>query len=220
MAQRITKRVTSENTKRMFADALKGTLRKKCLSQITVKELVASCGVNHKTFYYHFRDIYDLVHWMLDCETESLRHGLDATNGYEDIVRYLIDYIRANGYMLNCLCNAIGKQEFYAFIHEDLSDIVRRLVLTETERQGVDPEDPYIAFLCDFLAKALSGMLLDYLVVGTTETGEEELVHYVVYTFRTTVETLLARLTELPRDAEGTDRKKGGASPGKPGTSR
>lgn len=213
-------RVTSENTKRMFADALKGALQKKCLSQITVKELVASCGVNHKTFYYHFRDIYDLVHWMLDCETEPLRRGLDATNSYEDVVRYLLDYIRENGYMLNCLCNAIGKQEFYAFIHEDLSEIVRRLVLTETERQGVDPDDPYIAFLCGFLAKALSGMLLDYLVVGATETGEDELVRYVVYTFRTTVGALLSGLAELPRRAEGTSRQKNGASPGKPGASR
>lgn len=213
-------RVTSENTKRMFADALKGALQKKSLSQITVKELVASCGVNHKIFYYHFRDIYDLVHWMLDRETEALRRGADATGSYEDAVRYLLGYIRANGYMLNCLCNAIGKQEFYAFIHEDLTDIVRRLVLAEAARQGVDPGHPYIAFLCGFLTKALSGLLLDYLVDGATATGEDELVRYVVYTFRTTVGALLAGIAELPRKAEGKNRSKNGETPGKPGASR
>lgn len=187
-------RVTSENTKRMFADALKSTLKKKNLSQITVKELVAGCGVNHKTFYYHFRDIYDLVHWMLGRETEEILRGANAEGSYEDAVRYLLGYIRENGYMLNCLYNAIGKQQFHAFIYDDLSGTVRRLVLAETERAAVDGGHPYISFLCDFLTKALSGMLLDYLVGGEGEGDEDELVRYVVYTFRTAVGALLTGL--------------------------
>ena len=33
-------------------------MEKKPLSKITVSEIIADCGVNRKTFYYHFEDIY------------------------------------------------------------------------------------------------------------------------------------------------------------------
>lgn len=187
-------RVTSENTKRMFADALKRALKKKSLSQITVKELVLSCGVNHKTFYYHFRDIYDLVHWTLDRETVEILRGADLTGDYEEVIRYLLGYIRENSYMLNCLCNAIGKQQFTTFIRDDLADTVQRLVLEEANAMGVAKTHPYLPFLCDFLTGALTDMLIDYLTGDDDAQSESELVRYVVYTFRVSVQALLAGL--------------------------
>ncbi len=185
-------RVTSENTKRMFADALKHALKKKSLSQITVKELVLACGVNHKTFYYHFRDIYDLVHWTLDRETVEILRGADQTGNYEAVIHYLLGYIRENSYMLNCLCNAIGKQQFTTFIRGDLADTVQRLVLEEASASGVAKTHPYLPFLCDFLTGALTDMLIDYLTGDDDAQSESRLVRYVVYTFRVSVQALLA----------------------------
>lgn len=215
-------RVTSENTKRMFADALKCALKKKSLSQITVKELVAACGVNHKTFYYHFRDIYDLVHWMLDRETTEVLRGADTHGDYEGVIRYLLGYIHDNNDMLNCLYSAIGKQRFYAFIYTDLADTVRLLVAGEAERQGIDPRHPYIPFLCNFLTGALTGMLIDDLTEGGTAQQETDPARYVVYTFRVTVKALLAGLDQAER--AGKEKPKNvsgdGETPGKPGTSR
>ena len=192
----MSERVTSENTKRMFADALKRALKKKSLSQITVKELVLSCGVNHKTFYYHFRDIYDLVHWTLDRETVEILRGADLTGDYEEVIRYLLAYIRENSYMLNCLCNAIGKQQFTTFIRDDLADTVQRLVLEEANAMGVAKTHPYLPFLCDFLTGALTDMLIDYLTGDDDAQSESELVRYVVYTFRVSVQALLAGLDD------------------------
>ena len=48
-------------TKKLLADGLKELLEKKTLDKITVKELVATCGVNRQTFYYNFQDIYELL---------------------------------------------------------------------------------------------------------------------------------------------------------------
>ena len=31
--------------------------------KITVTDIAEDCGINRMTFYYHFRDIYDLVEW-------------------------------------------------------------------------------------------------------------------------------------------------------------
>ena len=53
--------VTSLNTKKALAAALKELMTKKPLSKITVSDIISVCGVNRKTFYYHFQDIYDLL---------------------------------------------------------------------------------------------------------------------------------------------------------------
>ena len=53
----------SEITKRALENALKTLLLKKPLNKITISDVTEECGVNRMTFYYHFKDIYDLVEW-------------------------------------------------------------------------------------------------------------------------------------------------------------
>ena len=53
----------AKNTKLSLSTALLELLEAKPLDKITVTELVKKCGVNRQTFYYNFRDIYDLVEW-------------------------------------------------------------------------------------------------------------------------------------------------------------
>ncbi len=51
-------------TKICFADAMKEMMKEKELSQIRVKDICKSCGMDRRTFYYHFIDKYDLVAWI------------------------------------------------------------------------------------------------------------------------------------------------------------
>ena len=39
-------------------------LLQKPLNKITINDITEDCGVNRMTFYYHFKDIYDLVDCM------------------------------------------------------------------------------------------------------------------------------------------------------------
>ncbi|WP_240928830.1 TetR family transcriptional regulator [Streptococcus alactolyticus] len=50
-------------TKRALEEALKRLLLEKPLSKITIQDLADECGISRMTFYYHFKDIYDLVEW-------------------------------------------------------------------------------------------------------------------------------------------------------------
>ena len=53
----------SQITKHALEASLKNILLKKPLNKITVKDIADDCGINRMTFYYHFKDIYDLVEW-------------------------------------------------------------------------------------------------------------------------------------------------------------
>ena len=53
--------MTTKMTKAALAASLKKLLEKKPLSKITVTDITRECRINRHTFYYHFRDIYDLI---------------------------------------------------------------------------------------------------------------------------------------------------------------
>ena len=50
-------------TKTALEASLKKLLLKKPLDKITIRDLTEDCGISRMTFYYHFKDIYDLVEW-------------------------------------------------------------------------------------------------------------------------------------------------------------
>ena len=48
-------------TKRALAQSLKKIAGKKEINKITITDITDKCGLNRQTFYYHFKDIYDLL---------------------------------------------------------------------------------------------------------------------------------------------------------------
>ena len=52
-------------TKYALEASLKKFLLKKPVDKITISDLTNDCGISRMTFYYHFKDIYDLVEWSL-----------------------------------------------------------------------------------------------------------------------------------------------------------
>ena len=61
----------SQTTKRALAASLKHLLLQKPLNKITINDIAEDCGISRMTFYYHFKDIYDLVEWS--CMEDAAR---------------------------------------------------------------------------------------------------------------------------------------------------
>ena len=86
--------VTSLNTKKLIANSLKKAMKVKPLSKITVSELIRDCGINRNTFYYHFDDIYDLLHWMLENELIDKVKKFNLITDSKKVMNLIMDYIR------------------------------------------------------------------------------------------------------------------------------
>lgn len=55
----------SYSTKSAMKEMLKKAVHKKPIEKIKISEITDGCGISRMTFYYHFKDIYDLVEWSL-----------------------------------------------------------------------------------------------------------------------------------------------------------
>lgn len=62
----------SNITKKALAEALKQLMQEKAFEKISVSDICEKCDMNRKSFYYHFKDKYDLVNWIFDTEFMSI----------------------------------------------------------------------------------------------------------------------------------------------------
>ena len=67
-------------TKQALEASLKHLLLQKPLDKITISDLTKDCGISRMAFYYHFKDIYDLVEWSC---LEDAKRALDEKKTYE-----------------------------------------------------------------------------------------------------------------------------------------
>ena len=71
----------SNTTKRALEASLKKLLLQKPLDKITIQDLTTDCGISRMAFYYHFKDIYDLVEWV--CVEDGTK-ALQGKKTYEN----------------------------------------------------------------------------------------------------------------------------------------
>lgn len=155
--------VTSYNTKKMLAESLKKIMRKKVFSKITVSEIIQDCGVNRKTFYYHFEDIYALLKWIFEDEAIEVVKHFDLAVEYEEAILFIMDYVEQNDYLINCAYDSIGRDELKRFFYIDFSEMVFCIMHIAENETGKVLDREYKNFLCDFYTEALVGILVEWI---------------------------------------------------------
>lgn len=171
--------VTSLNTKKAFAESLKREMNVKPFSKITVTDIIKDCGVNRKTFYYHFEDIYALLKWMLEQEAIEVVKSFDLLVNPEEALAFVIDYVDANKHIFNCAYDSMGRDEMKRFFLTDLDGVVGSIVDSVAEEIDVTVEDDFKIFLTAFYTEALAGMLIDYFQ-DKEKHSRQELIDYIL----------------------------------------
>lgn len=176
----------SLNTKHILVNSFKKFMKKKPLSKITISEICNDCGMNRKTFYYHFEDINDMLHWMLEQEALIVVKQFDLLHDYEEVVRFVIDYVDANDHILCCVYDAMGREGMKRFFLSEFHDSITIIIDGIENAMNASISQNYKQFLCDFYTNALSGMLLD-LFLDRTDRTKEEMISYLTLTVKTSL---------------------------------
>lgn len=187
---------SSRMTKEALAASLRKQMEKKSLSKITVSDIVADTGVNRKTFYYHFEDIFALVKWMLEQETIEVVKHYDLLADFPEVVTFIIEYVQQNRHILNCAYDAMGRDGLMRFFYDDTIHIVRKAIDAEESSLGIETDPDYKDFLCDFYTEAIAGILLSGFRDRHQKVDTEKLVYYIEANVRS---TLPAALAAVPR---------------------
>lgn len=180
----------SLRTKQSLAAALKKAMAKKPLSKITVSELVTTCNINRKTFYYHFTDIYDLLKWMMEQDAIEVVKNFDLLVNTEEAIRFVMDYVDQNHHIINCAYDSMGREEIKRFFYTDLFGIMRNAIDRTEEYLGVTVEEKFKEFLAAFYTEATAGMLLDW-AKNRLSQDRETVLRNILLTYKVSLSAVL-----------------------------
>lgn len=175
--------ITSFYTKRALAESLKNIMKKKPLSKITVSEIITDCGVNRKTFYYHFEDIYALLKWTLDVEAVDIVKHFNLVVDYSEAISFIMDYVEQNDYLLNCAYDSIGRDGLKSFFYTDFKEIITAIIETVECESNTRIDKEYKSFVIEFFMDALSGILIDW-IRNRDIRNKDKIIEYLSITMK------------------------------------
>ena len=114
----------SNITKRALASALRELMDEVPFDKIQVAHICERCDMNRKSFYYHFKDKYDLLNWIFDTEIISFAQRLTAAQEFDqrvEEIREVCNYFYENR---NFYRKAL-KVEGQKFLFRTLSRVLR-----------------------------------------------------------------------------------------------
>lgn len=151
----------SQVTKRALEQSLKNLLLKKPLTKITVGDITEDCGINRMTFYYHFKDIYDLVEWSC---LEDAKRALGEKKTYDTWQQGLLQIFKAvqenKPFILN-VYRCVHREQ----VEKYLQPLVDQLLLNviNEEAAGITVRDEDKQFIAQVYSYMFIGLMLDWI---------------------------------------------------------
>lgn len=155
--------MSKSTTKIAIAYALKALLEEQSFNKISVGDIAERAGINRQTFYYHFRDIYDLTEWIFLKSAEKVIKGNRTyetwQKGYLDV---FLSVQKERAFVMNIYRHA-PKDSLYRYLYSVTYSLLYGVVaeLVKAEHLSVREEDK--AFIANFFKYSFVGIVLEWL---------------------------------------------------------
>lgn len=193
-------------TKKAMAESMKEMMKKKSLEKITVSDIVQNCGLNRQTFYYHFKDKYDLVNWIYNDEVVSLISSVsDGTDWSAAMLNVLNVMKREKVFYIGSL-NLDRQCMFHDFLFTATRDMLVQIIRQQNLREHLDIDPADCVFIAEFYTYGLVGMVIQWARSGMRETPGEivgKLTHFIDDSKRVSAARCRARDKKKSGEAAG-----------------
>lgn len=154
----------SDFTKFMIARGLKQLLETNSFLDISVGDIAQHCKISRNTFYYHFRDKYDVISWIFYTEITPLIGDTISMDQWGSGMRALCRYMQENKSFYMNVLQFEGQNSFADCLMDFYQNLVRTLIVNAGGEQLLNPNQ--IKMISRFYAHGMSGVLLDWVKNG------------------------------------------------------
>ena len=151
----------SQITKRALAASLKNMLLKKPLNKITINDIAEDCGINRMTFYYHFKDIYDLVEWTCEEDAAKALEGKKTYNTWQQGFLNIFYAVLENKPFIMNVYHSVSREQVEIYLYRVTYDLLIGIVNERSANMSVSEDDK--KFIADFYKFAFVGIMLEWI---------------------------------------------------------
>lgn len=151
----------SNITKRALETSLKNLLLKKPLDKITINDIAEDCGINRMTFYYHFKDIYDLIEWSF---VEDAREALEGKKTYatwQQGCLQIFHAVQENRPFIMNVYRSVSREHVETYLYKLTYDLLIGVVKEQSAGLNVSSDDQ--DYIAHFYKYAFVGLMLEWI---------------------------------------------------------
>ncbi len=165
------KQGTEENamantTKQALEASLKKMMLQKPLDKITIHDITADCGISRMAFYYHFKDIYDLIEWSCIEDATQVLQGKKTYDTWQEGLSQIFEAVLENKPFVLNACRCISRDQMERFLYRLTYGLIRGVV--DEQSRGISVTEADKTFIAEFYKYSFVGILLDWIRQGMT----------------------------------------------------
>lgn len=148
-------------TKKALAESLKNLLLQKPLNKITISDIADDCGINRMTFYYHFKDIYDLVEWTCAEEAAQAMEGKKTYDTWQEGFLNIFSAVQANKPLIMNVYRCVSRERIEQYLNPLICSLILGVVEEKSAEMPVSEADK--RFIANFYEYAFIGVMLEWI---------------------------------------------------------
>ena len=151
----------NDTTKQALANALKQLLQKKQITKITINDIAEACGISRMTFYYHFKDIYDLADWTLQEALHTAIADNHTHDNWQQGFLNLLDVLKAHQPLILNVYRAIDREQVERYMRREVEALL--LPVVEEQAAGLQISEKGKHMVAIFYTYAFMGIVLEWI---------------------------------------------------------
>ncbi len=153
-------------TKEALATALKKLLEEYPLSKISVKCITDYCNISRNTFYYHFKDKYELINWIFYTDMlENVNTFNDPSKLTESFVKVCKCLFANRKFYLACF-QYVGQNSLFDYLYEIYYELWKINIDAGYSKCGFKLSEKELSLMAKLKAHALVGIIEDWVNDG------------------------------------------------------
>ena len=181
----------SQVTKRALEASLKNLLLQKPLSKITINDIAEDCGINRMTFYYHFKDIYDLIEWSCEEDASRALAGKKTYETWQQGLLQIFEAVQNNKPFIMNVYRSVSREQVENYLYRLTYDLLEGVV--EEQAAGMSVRDEDKAFIATVYKYMLVGLMLDW-IKSDMKADPKQIVDRLALVIHGNINTALERL--------------------------
>lgn len=151
----------SQVTKRALEASLKNLLLQKPLDKITINDIAEDCEINRMTFYYHFKDIYDLIEWSCVEDATKALEGKKTYDTWQQGFLQIFEAVKANKPFIMNVYRSVSREQVEIYLYEVTYNLLINVVNEKAKDMQVRDEDK--SFIANYHKYAFVGLMLEWI---------------------------------------------------------
>ena len=148
-------------TKKIILHTFEEMLDEMPFGKITVSALVARCEISSNTFYYHFKDIFDLLEFWLNVQTQTYLKQIENTPNWAEGLKIVLHELKNHSRTIYHISESISREwlERYVFNHVEQQfhmDLEQRTAGLQMDKKIIDK-------IASFYCYAFLGFFIKFL---------------------------------------------------------